>query len=213
MKNFLFFSLAAILISCSATRITKTWTAEHITPKKYKKVLVLGIVPDNERELGMKIENHLADDLRGLGYLALAANKIYPSGTFIKGDTARAVKALEGKGFDGIITVVLVDKNKQPYYVAGKVTDFSQYSGMSGFYKYYNTVTEQVYSPGYYGEETRYNWENHFYDLNSGQLIYSARTRSFDIKSRNELANEYGQLLSRSLVKENILVKPDPGEE
>lgn len=213
MKNILFISLLALLVSCQPSKITQTWTSENTSPKKYKKVLVLGVMPETEDELRVKMENHLADDLRGMGYLALAANKIYPAGTFIKGDTARAVAALEGKGFDGILTIVLVDKKKQPYYVPGKMTDYTQFQKMGAFYRYYNTVAENIYSPGYYGEETKYVWENNFYDLTSQHMIYSARSRSFDFTSKNSLAHSYGMLLVQNLVKKNILQKPDPKEE
>lgn len=81
---------------------------------------MLGVLTDNDNELQTKMEDHLAGDLTELGYNALAANKIFPPGTFVKGDTARAKTEIEGKGFDGILTFVLLDKKKEPYYVPGK---------------------------------------------------------------------------------------------
>jgi hypothetical protein len=212
MKKLLISLILVLLVACQPTKITKTWTAENAGPKRYKKVLVLSVLPETETELGIKIENHLADDLRGMGYLAIAANKIFPPGTFVRGDSARAKAALEGKGFDGVMTIVLLDKNKQPYFVPGKITDYTQYNRLSGFDRYYNTVAEQIYTPGYYGEETKYVWENNFYDLISRKMVYSARSRSFDITSKSTLAHSYGQLMAASLVKKNILVKPESME-
>ena len=213
MKKLLLIPLITFLFSCQPTKITQSWSAKDIAPKKYKKLLVLAVLPDNESELRTKIENHLADDLRELGYLAIASNKVFPAGTFIKGDTARAASAIEGKGFDAILTIVLLDKKKERYYVPGKISEISYQAQPTRFDNYYSAITERTYIPGYYGEETKYLWENNFYDLYSKQMIYSARSRSFDISSKNTLAHTYGLLMAQSLVEKNILLKPEVVEE
>jgi hypothetical protein len=209
MKKLFFLPLIAFLFSCQPSKITQTWTAKNVAPKKYKKVLVLGVLIDNDNELQTKMEDHLAGDLKDLGYNAVAANKTFPAGTFLKGDTARAKTALEGKGFDAILTIVLLSKTKEQYYVPGKITDYSNYNRYSLFNRYYNAVSERIITPGYYGEETKYIWENNFYDLTTKQMIYSARSRSFDIASKNTLAHTYGGLMANSLIKKNILLKPE----
>jgi hypothetical protein len=209
MKKLFFLPLIAFLFSCQPSKITQTWVAKDVAPKKYKKVLVLGVLIDNDNELQTKMEDHLAGDLKDLGYNAVAANKTFPAGTFLKGDTARAKTALEGKGFDAILTIVLLSKTKEQYYVPGKITDYSNYNRYSLFNRYYNAVSERIITPGYYGEETKYIWENNFYDLGTKQMIYSARSRSFDIASKNTLAHTYGGLMANSLIKKNILLKPE----
>lgn len=213
MKNIILLLLLAFLISCQPSKITQSWAANDAGPNQYKKILVLGVLIDNDSELRAKIENHLAEDLRALGYTALAANKVFPATAFEKGDTAKAVQALTNSGFDGILTVVLLDKTKERYYVPGKITDYSNSNQYGAFNRYYNRVADRIYSPGYFGEETKYVWENNFYDLGSRRMIYSARSRSFDIASKNTLAHTYGQLMAESLVKKNILMKPPAVEE
>lgn len=213
MKKLFFIPLLAFLISCQPSKITQSWVAGDAQPTKYKKILVLGVLTDNDIELQSKIENHLSDDLRAMGYLAIAANKAFPAGTFVKGDTTRAVDALNGKGFDAILTIVLLDKKKEPYFVPGRISDPKYYEMSGRFNRYINIVSEQIYTPGYYGEETKYIWENNFYDLNTRKLIYSARSRSFEITSKNTLAHTYGLLMAQSLVEKNILIKPDSMEE
>lgn len=213
MKKIIFIPLLAILVSCQPTKITQSWSAKDIAPKKYKKVLVLAVLPDNESELKVKIENHLAEDLREMGYLTLAANKVFPAGTFVKGDTARAAAAIYDSGFDAILTIVLLDKKKERYYVPGKVSEITYYGQHNRFDNYYSAMTERTYIPGYYAEETKYIWENNFYDLYSRQMIYSARSRSFDIASKNTLAHTYGMLMAQSLAEKNILLKPEVVEE
>jgi hypothetical protein len=107
-----------------------------------------------------------------------------------------------------VFTIVLLDKKKESYYVPGKITDYSQYDKYGRFNRYYNTVAERIYTPGYYGEETKYIWENNFYDLTSHQMLYSVRSRSFDITSKTALAHTYGLLTVESLMNKNILIKP-----
>ena len=75
MKKLFIIPLLVLLISCQPTKITQSWAAKDVVPKQYKKVLVLGVFTDNDNKLQTKMENHVADDLRGLGYLAIAANK------------------------------------------------------------------------------------------------------------------------------------------
>lgn len=214
MKKLFFLPIiVAFFASCQPTKITQTWTAPDTSPRQYKKILVMGVLTDNDNELQTKIEDHLAGDLRNMGYNAVAANKIFPPGTFVKGDTARAIAAINGKGFDGILTVVLLDKKKEKYYVPGRITDYRYFDRYGRFNQYYNLVTEHIYSPGYYGEETKYVWENNFYDVSSRHMIYSARSRSFDIASKTTLAHTYGELMAASLAEKKILIKPAAPDE
>lgn len=208
MKKLLFILALSFLFGCQPSRITQTWTAANTVPKKYKKILVLGVLIDQDNELRIKIEDHLAADLRDLGYKALAAHTIFPPETFSEGDTARAAANIIGNGFDAVLTVVLLDKEKERYYIPGKIIDYSNLTNYNRFDLYYNAVAERIYSPGYFEEETKYIWENNFYDLASRQLIYSARSRSFDVTSRSTLAHAYGLLMANSLVDKKILIKP-----
>lgn len=44
-------------------------------------------------------------------------------------------------------------------------------------------------------------------------MIYTARSRTFDIAGKNTLAHTYGQPMVQSLVSKNILIKPDNSDE
>lgn len=209
MKNWVYLLILLSLTACQPSKITQTWTAPDSVPRNYKKILVLGVMTPAENELQVKIEDHLAGDLKDLGYNAIAANKVFPPGTFVKGDTARAKEAIAGKGFDGILTVVLLDKKKEEVYVPGKIRDYRYYTRYGRFDRYLSEVSERIYTPGYFAEETRYIWENNFYDIGSRELIYSARSRSFDVASKTSLAHSYGQLMAESLVSKKILIRPE----
>ena len=209
MKKIIIVLIAGILFSCQTSKITNAWTSKDIRPKQYNKVLVLGVLKDNDRELQVKMENHLAGDLKDLGYNAIAANKVFPPGTFVKGDTARAVTAINSKDFDAVLTIVLLDKVKERYYVPGRVayTPYSVY--YNRFDRYYFTMYDRIYTEGYYTTDTKIFWESNFYDLLNKQMLYSSQTRSFDPGSKESLAHYYGVLIANNLVKKNILIKPE----
>lgn len=208
MKKLFLLPLLALLIGCQPSKITRHWTAKNWQPKQYKQILVLAIATDTDNVLQSKMEDHLTEDLRNMGYYAIAANTIYPSGTFVKGDTNRAIAAIAGRNFDAVFTLVLLDKQKEKFYVPGRITDSLRAGQNSRFEQYMNSVNDRIYTPGYYGEQTRFTWECNFYDGASKQIIYSARTRTFDYASTTILAHTFGQLISYDLIKRKILTKP-----
>lgn len=209
MKRVNWILCVLLLLSCQTSKITYKWTDKNIAPRKYNKILVLGVFKDNDRELQSKMEHHLAGDLNDLGYSAFAASEIYPSGTFIKGDTAKAIEALNSKGFDAILTIVLLNKVKERYYVPDKMvyTPYGTYNDLPEHYVH--RVYDRIHTEGYYATETKIFWESNFYDRTIRKLIYSAHTRSFDSQSRESLAHYYGALLANSLVKSRVLIKPE----
>jgi hypothetical protein len=170
---------------------------------------VLGVLKDNDRELQVKMEKHLAGDLRELGYNATAANEVFPPGTFVKGDTVRATSAINSKGYDAVLTIVLLDKVKERYYVPGRIayTPYSIYN--TRFDRYYFTVYDRIYAEGYFTTDTKIFWESNFYDVANKAMLYSAQTRSFDPGSKQSLAHYYGILIANSLVSKNVLIKPE----
>jgi len=209
MKKLFFVTVAGLFFSCQTSKITHTWTEPDITPKKYSNVLVLGILKVDDRELQAKMEDHLVGDLNELGYHAQAANKVFPPGTFVKGDTSRAVGAIQSKGFDAVLTIVLLNKEKERQYIPGRVvyTPYAPYYNRFG--RYYYSMFDRIYTEGYYTVDTKMFWESNFYDVKDKKMIYSAQTRSFDPGSKESLAHYYGVLIANSLVKKKVLIRPD----
>ena len=199
----------AILFSCQTSKITATWTDKNVSPKKYNKILVVGVLKDNDHELQSKIEKHLAGDLNDLGYSAFAASDVFPLGTFVKGDTIKAIEALNSKGFDAVLTVVLLNKEKEKHYVPGRVmyTPYAPYHDRLDLYYY--TMYDRIQTEGYYETATKIFWESNFYDRYSKRMIYSSQTESFDLGSKETLAHYYGVLLANNLVKSKVLIKPE----
>jgi hypothetical protein len=64
---------------------------------------------------------------------------------------------------------------------------------------------DRVYSEGYYVENTKYFWESNLYDMNDWTLLYSAQSQSFDPSSAEILGHEYGMIITKDMVKKNVL--------
>jgi hypothetical protein len=209
MKRMHWVLCAVILFSCQTNRITATWTDKNVSPKKYNKILVLGVLIDNDRELQSKMEKHLAGDLNDLGYSAFAATNVFPPGTFVKEDTAKAIEALNGKGFDAVLTIVLLNKEKEKHYIPGRTiyTPYAPYHDRLDLYYY--TMYDRIQTEGYYESATKIFWESNFYDRDTKKMIYSSQTESFESGSKDNLANYYGVLLVNNLVKSKVLIKPE----
>ncbi|MBL7743795.1 MAG: hypothetical protein JNN00_10015, partial [Chitinophagaceae bacterium] len=161
-----------------------------------------------DRTVREEMEQHLVGDLKDMGYNAICSCDEFDPKAFDKMNEKEALAKLSNSGVDAVLTVVLLDKDKERYYVPGRVsyTPYSLYQRR--FWGYYSTMYSRVYSPGYYVTDTRYFWESNLYDLANGQqLLYSVQSQSFDPASAKKLGHEYGQLVVKDMAKNNILVK------
>ena len=195
-----------IFTSCTSSRITSSWKCPDMPQKKYKKILVLGLLKETDRPLREKMEEHIIADLKNLGYDAVCSCVEYDAKAFNKMKEQEAIQKLNAGGIDAVLTVVLLDKTKERYYVPGRVnyTPYNIYN--RHWWGYYSTIYGRIYEPGYYETSTKYFWESNFYDLETKQLLYSVQTESFDPGSTQSLAHEYGNLIVNSMVKNQVLV-------
>lgn len=208
MKNILLAITAMLLLAgCSSTRITHNWQSTITSSNDYKKIIVLAMLKNNDRDFREKMEDHVVGDLIDLGYNAVSSLNEFGPKSFEGLKEEDAIAKLQNSGADAVITVVLLDKEKERKYIPGRVV----YSPYSMYYRrfggYYSTMSSRVFSPGYYAEQTNYFWESNFYELTNKELLYSIQTKSFDPSSASSLAHEYGRLIVKDMVKHGVLTK------
>jgi hypothetical protein len=174
----LFFVL--LFAGCSSSRLVYSWKSPDIQPKKFTKIMVVALIKDSDRQLQQQMEMHLVDDLKSRGYVAVSSVQELGPHAFDKMQEDAVLDRLKNSGVDAVMTIVLLDKSKERYYVPGRVI-YSPY-GMyhNRFYGYYITMYDRIYTPGYYEVSTRYFWESNLYDLGEKKLLYSVQTESFD---------------------------------
>lgn len=211
IKNSGLFLLLAVLLftvaSCSTSKITTSWKAENIAQQKYNKVMVLGLIHEADRTMQENMENHLINDLKDLGYNAVSSLKEYGPKVFDEMTEEAALAKLKNSGVDAVITIVLLDKEKEKKYVPGN-TYYSPYGYYyNRFWGYRSTLNRRIYEPGYYVTDTKYFWESNFYEMGAQKLVYSVQTKSFDPANSESMAHEYGQLIVKDMIKNNIVKK------
>lgn len=209
MKKISWIGLTLLLMAagCSTSKITTTWKAENAIPKKYNKIMVLGLIREADRTIQENMENHFVGDLKDRGYTAVSSLKEYGPKAFDTMDELSAVAKLKNSGVDAVLTIVLLDKQKERSYVPGSIY-YSPYGYYyNRFWGYRTTLYQRIYEPGYYVTDTKYFWESNFYDMSTQQLVYSVQTQSFDPYNSESLGHEYGQMIVKDMIKQNILNK------
>lgn len=191
--------------SCISTKITSTWKTPGVVSKKYSRILVLGLIRESDRSLQMNMEDHVVGDLSRLGYNAVSSVKEYGPKAFENMDEVTALKKIKGSGIDGVLTIVLLNKEKERKYVPGHVY-YSPYGYYSNrFWSYRTTLFLRVSEMGYYITDTKYFWESNFYDMQTQQLLYSVQTQSFDPSSTESMGHQYGQIIVKDMTRQGLL--------
>lgn len=199
--------LVLFFCSCTSSKITHSWKSANVPYKKYNKILVVGINGGNDIGNKERMESEIVTDLKGIGYDAVSSIQAFGPKTFRNMDEDAVISKFQGTGFDAIITIVLLSKEKEKYYVPAQIY-YSPYTMYHRhFWGYYNTMYARIYTPGYYVTDKRYFWESNLYDLNTKDLVYSVQTESYNPSSSASLAHEYGELIVNDMMKNNVLQK------
>ena len=202
----LFYVLVLLLISaCSTSRITHSWKAENVSGKKFNKIMVVALIKDNDVAMREKMENHLVGDLAERGFIAVSSLREYGPKSFEAMKEDEVLNKLQNSGVDAVLTIVLLDKQRERYYVPGRIYYSPYIIYHRRFWGYYSTMYDRIYSPGYYQVNTNYFWESNLYELSTKELLYSVQTESFDPESASSLGHEYGKLILKDLFEKNVL--------
>jgi hypothetical protein len=128
--------------------------------------------------------------------------------THTSGATSKEVlKKINGSNIDAVITINLVDKNKQRQFVTGP-----RY-GTGGGYRYNPFLGAWVYKPyympyyrgGHFETNVNYYFETNLYNVSDKKLIYSVETQSYDPSSISGLATDYSKSVVKDIKKKNVL--------
>lgn len=208
MKNNKILFLPVVLIimaGCATSYITTTWKKPDAVINMYGKIMVIGVIKEADRSLREKMENHLVGDLKDLGYNAYSSLVVYGPEGFKNLDSVGAYNKLKRDSVDAVVTIVLLDKQKEKYPIPMQVY-YADGKYANHFWSYYSIMRDRIDGADYYEDVTKFFWESNFYDLNKKELIYSVQTQSFDPSSAGKLGHEYGLMIVKSMVKNKILM-------
>lgn len=173
----------------SNTNIDQTWTAPRAAVRPLQKVVTVFISDDiTMRHAG---EDQLMRDLRARGVDATPAYAILGDK---KIEDVQSVKAkLRERGFDGVVTMRVVDRDTA---VETAPATFE------GYWGYWGTVGYTNYTDVYVA--TVYRLETAMYSLDTGRLIWSALTRTVDPDTANELLRETTKVIASEVTQRGL---------
>jgi len=201
-------ALPVFLLSCTSSKITSSWKDPAASKElsKFKNVLVVGMQA-SDRQLKEEMENYLSEYLTKEGINAKASFDEFGPKAFAKMSEDDVAALVRKKGYDAVITIALLDKQKEQSYSPGSVN----YAPVGTYYnrmgRYFTTVYDRIYTPGYYSTSTDYFWETNLYDARQEKLIYSAQSKSFDPGSITSLSKEYSKSIVKDLTEKGLISK------
>jgi hypothetical protein len=137
---------------------------------------------------------------------------VYKSKAYKKLTVKEIIEEFQSTGVDAVVTMVLLDKVKEDKYYPAAVTN--QPVNASGTLdKYYSTVYDKVFTPGYYISTTNYFWEANLFDVAEDKLNYSVRTKSFAPSTTEALAHENGLKIMKDMLKKKVILDQVPKED
>ena len=192
--------------SCSSSHVITSWKAPNSTVRPYKKIMVVGIVKDSSVSIRQQMETHLVNDLKDHGFAAVSALEEFGKGGLANLEQEETYIKLCNKGIDAVITIALLDRKKEKFYIPARVKYYSNVYYYNRIWNYNIIQADLVTGKGDYEESTQYLWETMLFDLQTLAPVYTIQTESFDPSSLNMMAHEHGKMIVARLLKNKILI-------
>src|SRR3954468_9726084 len=114
MKKSGLFIMAICLLSmaaCKSTRLTSSWKTPDAKLQPDKKIMVVALVPKQERKLRVLMEDNLVSELKKEGYNAVSAFATYGPDNAMSGkdDEKAALQKYRNSDVAQVMTVAMVD--------------------------------------------------------------------------------------------------------
>lgn len=186
-----------IIAGCVAPKVITVWKTEDLAGAGFKKIMVVALVPPEQNQTRVILENELVKHLNGLGYMASAANVYKPALSGI--NEQAAIAKLSNSGFDAALTIVLTDKQSERKYIP----DNLYYPPYGDYYNrfeiYRNELFNQAYKPGYYIIDTDFLWRACLFNLKANKLMYAIQIHSCNDLNTVKLAAAYATMVINNL--------------
>jgi len=195
--------LVLLGMGCHPPGVTTTWTADHPVPSPYHKIVVVGIFKSNNDSLKASLEKTFVKKLSSLGYNAVSSLAEFgPGGLSDLGET-NTYKKLCNDGVDAVMTVALVDANKEPPGKYGQVHPYPNDYYYTHIWRY-RDMSIDISDPR---ADNLCYWETILFNLNTLEAECTIQSDPFKqaklLKSTREFETKSFDLMTR----EKILVK------
>jgi hypothetical protein len=204
MKKLILSALLAVTIiapSCTSTKITSSWREpdKTVAVTALNKVLVVALFRDETSR--HKAEDQMAGYLNGKGIVSYS----YLKESFDKKNEDALREKIKADGFDGAVTMRLIDVDKEKIYTPANPSLYpSYYRNFSGYY--YRSYS-YFSNPGYYSTTKTYTIETNVYSIKEDKIIWSALTKTSDPDGVQKMTEEVAKVVYKKMVKEGFISK------
>ncbi|GEM_PF-716706 len=233
ITRFLILASVIFVAACStSTKLIGSWQNKDHTQNHFDKLGVVAITPsESGRYL---IERAVASNLKTKSINAMPTYEVFPfagrmGGVMSKSENPEALKAkikskVEENKFDALMIISLLDQQKEQRYVQDYNSNYwmggTGYYGTpmvvpgaammpvsyGAYYNYYSYNLGVAYESGYYVEDVTYFLECNLYDVVKEELLWTARTKSTNIKSVEEEASKFADMVVKDIIAKKVLV-------
>jgi hypothetical protein len=204
MRKSVFYSyllLSIILGSCTSTKITSSWRepGKHLHTGEWNKILVVALLKNETSR--RKVEDQLLKYMNGKGIVSYN----YLDGNINKIDEEELRKKIKADGFDGAITMRLVDVDKEKIYIPEQRNLYPEY--YHTFSEYYHRNWTFYNSPGYYVVTKTFIVETIVYSIKDDKIIWSGITETFEPDGVKNRTREIAKVIYKKMINEGFVQK------
>ncbi len=205
MKKYIHLPIYLLILilytSCVSTTIISSWKEQNkqIEIGKLHKVLVVALFKDETNR--RKAEDQMVIYLKGKG---IVSYDYFDDNISTKNEEAIRYK-IKADGFDGAITMRLIDVDKEKTYTPGNITSYPSYYQTFGGYYYRNW--NYYRTPGYYSTTKTYTIENNIFSIKEDKIIWTGITQTTNPEGVNKLTEEVTKVVYKKMVSEGFINK------
>jgi hypothetical protein len=191
--------VVTIIASCTSTHIVSSWkeSNKQVNIEKINKVLVVALFKDETNR--HRAEDEMVGYLNGKG----VASYNYLDADFNNKDENAIRDKIRGDGFDGAVTMRLVDVDKEKIYTPGNISTYPVYFRTFG--GYYRRSWSYYSTPGYYSTTKTYTVETNVYSIKEDKIVWTSLTETTDPDGVQKLTEEVTKVVYKKMIQEGFI--------
>ena len=190
-----------IISSCSSTKIISSWSEPNktIALNKLKKVLVVALFKSEDSR--HNAEDQMVVYLKGTGVVSYK----YLEPNFRHQNVVTSSDKIKADGFDGTITMRLLDVEKEKIFVSRHFYDGrGDYPNFGNYYErnyFFNA------SPDYYDTTKTFTIETVVFSIKENRIIWTAITKTVDPDGISAMTAEISKIIYNKMLSDGFITK------
>jgi hypothetical protein len=193
--------LVSLLCACASSNLVDIWHDPSFKASPLSKMLVIAV---SKNESKRRIwEDAFVSELTNNGVATTPSYSLFPDAP---PDSDQILASVQEHGFDGILVILRLPTETDRQYIPGYMTYTEQNIGYNSYWHRYRTYYREIDHPGYVDSQTV---AIKAIDVTTtgdhGRLIWSARSRTPDPASVNDVQDGIADLVIPDLVQRHII--------